>query len=50
MGFLLLVGEVVSALVVARLVGVVVQVLEAYPGGELLVSLVPFLGCSQHTF
>ena len=40
-----MVGEVVSALVVARLVGVVVQVLEAYLEGELLVSLAPFLGC-----
>ena len=50
MEFLLLVGEVVSALVAAQLVGVVVQVLEAYPGGELLVSLVLFLGCSQRTF
>ena len=29
--------------------GVVVQALEAYLGGELPVSLVPFLGCSQHT-
>ena len=49
MGFLLLVGEVVLALVVARLVGVVVQVLEIYPGAESLVLLVPFLGCSQRT-
>ena len=50
MGFLLLVGEVVSALVAARLVGVVVQALEAYPEGELPVSLALFLGCSQRTF
>ena len=49
MGFPLPVGEVVSALVVARLVGVVVQVLEVYPEGELPVSLVFFLGCSQRT-
>ena len=51
MGFLLLVGEeVVSALVVARLVGVVVQVLEVYLGADSLVSLVLSLGCFQRTF
>ena len=50
MGFLLLVEEVVSALVAARLVGVVVQVLEAYPGVELLVLLVLSRGCFQRTF
>ena len=50
MGFLLLVGGVVSALVVARLVGVVVQVLEAYLGVELLVLLAPSLDCFQRTF
>ena len=45
MGYLLLVGGVVSALVAAQLVGVVVQVLEVYLGAELLVSLVLSLGC-----
>ena len=49
-GFLLLVGGVVSALVAARLVGVVVHVREVYPEAVLLVSLVLSLGCFQHTF
>ena len=49
MGLLPLVGEVVSALVAAQLVGVVVQALEAYLGGELPALLVLLLGCFRHT-
>ena len=49
-GSLLPVGGVISKLEVARLVGVVGQVLEVYPGVELLVSLVPSLDYFQRTF
>ena len=47
---MLLVGGVVSALVVARLVQGVGQVLVVYPGAELLVLLVLSLGCFPHIF
>ena len=50
MGYLLPAGGVVLALVVARLVGVVGQVLVVYPGVELLVLLVLSPSCFQHTF
>ena len=50
MGFLLPVGGVISALVVAQLVRVVVQGLEVYPGAGLLALLILLLGYFQRTF